>query len=260
MMVPRLTRGLAWLRRHEITPLLVLVLVAGSILVFGELAGEVVEGDTNAFDRALLLALRNPADITDPLGPPTVEEMARDFTALGGLGVLSFVTLSVAGYLYLLRKYRTMLFVLLAVGGGALLSILLKEGFGRPRPDLVPHGAYVYTSSFPSGHSMLSAVTYLTLGTLLARIQPGRRLKAYLLGLAMLLTFVIGVSRVYLGVHWPTDVLGGWTAGAAWAALCWLVARWLQRRGQIERTASPALEAQDEKLEPLDAPENGAKS
>ena len=81
---------------------------------------------------------------------------------------------------------------------------------------------------------MLAAVVYLTLGALLARVQPRRWLKAYVLGLAVVLTILIGLSRVYLGVHWPTDVLAGWTAGAAWGLMVWCVALWLQQRGQIE--------------------------
>ncbi|MBR9904520.1 MAG: phosphatase PAP2 family protein, partial [Gammaproteobacteria bacterium] len=113
-------------------------------------------------------------------------------------------------------------------------STVMKLGFDRPRPDLVPHEAMVYTASFPSGHSMMSAVTYLTLAALLIRVQPALRLKAYLLILAILLTLLVGISRVYLGVHWPTDVLAGWTAGASWAALCWIVMRWMQRHGQLE--------------------------
>jgi undecaprenyl-diphosphatase len=97
----------------------------------------------------------------------------------------------------------------------------------------VPHGSYAYTASFPSGHSMMAAIVYLTLGALLARLH-GPWVKAYVLLMAGLLTFVVGVSRVYLGVHWPTDVLAGWTAGAVWAVLCWLAARKLQRTGQLE--------------------------
>src|SRR5690606_19272307 len=117
---------------------------------------------------------------------------------------------------------------------GLLLSTLLKLGYDRPRPDLVPHEALVYTASFPSGHSMMAAVTYLTLAAILVRVHRSRVLKAYLLIVAALLTLLVGVSRVYLGVHWPTDVVAGWSAGAAWAALCWLLARWLQQRKVVE--------------------------
>lgn len=229
-----LYRWMTRLGRHELRSLLLLALVLGSIWVFAMLANEVVEGETHAFDEKVLLAMRNPADRTDPLGPHWAEELGRDFTALGGVGVLTLITMSAAGFLVLQRKLGAALLVLVAIGGGLLLSTLLKLGFDRPRPDLVPHGSYVYTASFPSGHSMLSAATYLTLGALLARVQPRRRLKAYLLMLATLLTLLVGISRIYLGVHWPTDVLAGWTAGAAWALLCWLVARWLQQRGHVE--------------------------
>jgi undecaprenyl-diphosphatase len=158
----------------------------------------------------------------------------RDVTALGSMGILTFVTLAVAGFMALDRKGHAALFVLVAVGSGMLLGTLLKMGFDRPRPDLVPHGASVYTASFPSSHAMLAAVVYLTLGALLARVQPHRVLKLYLLGLAILLTVAIGASRVYLGVHWPTDVLAGWAIGAGWALLCWAAALWLQRRGRVE--------------------------
>jgi undecaprenyl-diphosphatase len=213
--------------------LVALLLVSGFAWAFVELADEVVEGDTHAFDTTLLLALRNPADSSDPLGPPWVEELARDVTALGGVGILIFITVAVAVFLRLQGRRGDMWFVLAAALGGQALSTLFKQGFDRTRPDIVPHEVTVYTASFPSGHAMMAAVTYLTLGVLLARVQSRRILKIYLLSLATLLTFAVGVSRVYLGVHWPTDVLAGWTAGAAWALACWTVARWLQRRGEL---------------------------
>jgi undecaprenyl-diphosphatase len=224
-----------WARR-ELALLVALALAATAIWAFAEIADDVLEGDTHAFDEAVLLALRSAADRSDPLGPGWLEELMRDVTALGSTGVLTFITLAVAGFLALQRKTHAALFVLVAVGGGMLLSHLLKIGFDRPRPDLVPHGAMVYTASFPSGHSTMAAVAYLTLGALLARVQPRRRLKLYLMGLAVLLTVAVGASRVYLGVHWPTDVLAGWALGAAWALLCWAGALWLQRRGRVERT------------------------
>lgn len=207
--------------------LLVLLTVAGCVWAFVELADEVFEGGTDAFDTAILLALRNPADPADPLGPGWVEELGRDITALGSFGILAGITLAVAGFLWLLGNHRSMWLMLAAVGSGQLLSSLAKHGFDRPRPDLVPHGMQTYTASFPSGHSMMAAITYLTLATIVAGVLPTRALKVYVLALAALVTLAVGVSRVYLGVHWPTDVLAGWTAGAAWALACWLVVRWL---------------------------------
>jgi undecaprenyl-diphosphatase len=225
---------MAWLGGYELSMVATLALVMSGMWGFVELADEVVGGETVSLDRALLLAMRDPADLSDPLGPAWVEELLRDFTALGGVGVLTFLTLAVTGFLVLQGRSRGAVLVLAAVGGGLVMSTYLKDVFDRPRPDLVPHASYVYTTSFPSGHSTMSAATYLTLGALLARVQPRRWVKAYLLVLATLLTLLVGVSRVYLGVHWPTDVLAGWMLGAIWAQLCWLGARWLQRRGRLE--------------------------
>ena len=137
-------------------------------------------------------------------------------------------------YLLLAGKRAASLLVATSVGGGIVLASLLKFFFQRARPDLVPHGAEVYTASFPSSHAMMSAVVYLTLGALLARIAEAPRLRIYFLALAALLTAMVGVSRVYLGVHWPTDVIAGWAIGSAWAMFIWLIALWLQRRGRIE--------------------------
>jgi undecaprenyl-diphosphatase len=226
--------SLSWLGRREFAILAWLAVLSGGAWVFVEVADEVQEGETRSLDEALLLALRNPADRADPIGPAWLEELCRDFTALGGVGVLTLITLGVLGYLLLSRRYRNALFTFVAISGGLLASTLLKMGFDRPRPDLVPHDSMVYTSSFPSGHSMMSALTYLTLAALLANVQERHRLKAFLLIIAVFLTVLVGLSRVYVGVHWPTDVLAGWAAGAAWAALCWLVARAMQRRGVVE--------------------------
>lgn len=223
------------LRRHALRGALVPVLLLfGLGWGFVELADEVIEGGTHAFDTRLLLMMRNPADTEDPLGPAWVEELGRDFTALGGVGVLTLLTAAVAGLLWLQGRWRSMWLVLGAVGGGILLSTAIKRGFDRPRPELVPYDSAVYTASFPSGHSMMAAVTYLTLAVMLARVQRRRALKVYLVVAAALLTVLVGVSRVYVGVHWPTDVLAGWTAGAAWALICALLAEWLQRRHAIE--------------------------
>lgn len=220
---------------HESALLIAIIFIAGGTWGFIAVAEEVTEGTTHAIDERIVLALRNPADLSDPIGSHWVEEFMRDFTAMGGVGVLLFLTIAVVGYLILQKKTHAAWLVFVTIAGGTLLSLLLKQGFDRPRPDLVPHGSFVATASFPSGHSMLSAATYLTLGALLARLQERRQTKVYILVLAVVLTILIGTSRIYLGVHWPTDVLAGWTAGAVWAALCWTVAWWLQQRGHVER-------------------------
>ena len=218
----------------ELWLLSVTLLLVGGIWAFVELADEVFDGDTRKLDETILLLLRNPADHADPLGPPWFEEVMRDLTALGGSAVLVLVSVAVVGFLLLQRKKGMAFFMTAAVTGGLLLSTLLKSLFDRPRPDLVPHDSYVMTASFPSGHSMLSAVVFLTIGGLLARYIDRRRMKAYVLLLSGLTTLLVGCSRVYLGVHWPTDVLAGWTAGACWALLCWLTALVLQRQGRVE--------------------------
>lgn len=228
------SEALAWIGAREVKTLAAVLLAAGAIWMFVELADEVLEGETVTVDERVLLLLREAGDPTDPLGPPWAEELARDITGLGGAAVLTILTLASAGFLALQRKHHLALYLLVAVGSGALASTLLKLGFDRPRPGLVPHGQVIYTSSFPSGHSMISAVAFLTLGALLASGQTNLRIRAYLIGLAVILAVLVGVSRVYLGVHWPTDVLAGWTAGAAWALLCWAVAGRLRRRGTVE--------------------------
>jgi len=215
---------------------LALMIAAVAVLVFGfvKIAEEILEGETRRFDEAVLLAMRTPGDTARPIGPLWFQEMVRDVTALGSTGVLTVVTLAAVGWLLISGKRRAAGFVLLAVVGGVVLSSLLKIGFARPRPDLVPHEMAVFTDSFPSGHAMMSAVVYLTLGDLLARAQPSLSGKVYLVSLALLLTLLVGCSRVYLGVHWPTDVLAGWAAGACWALLCWLLMARLQKAGKIE--------------------------
>ena len=216
------------LAKREITPLAALLGITLLLLVFAEIADDVGEGDTRVFDERLLLALRT-SDLADPIGPRWFELAVADVTALGGFAVLALLTLLAIGYLLVLKKWGSALLLLIATLGGTAISEGLKLGFNRSRPDLVAHVVETTSMSFPSGHAMLSAATYLTLGALLARTQERRRLRGYIMGAAILLTLLIGVSRVYLGVHWPTDVLGGWCLGAAWAMLCWSIAQWLSR-------------------------------
>ncbi len=222
------------LRSHvEVTTLAILLFVAGVVWAFVAIASEMIEGDLSAFDETVLLALRNPADLSDPIGPRALEIAMRDLTALGGVTVLTILTVSVILLLLLRREKGAAAVVAVAVIGGQVISHLAKLGFDRPRPDLVPHGVDVATASFPSGHSMMAAVTYLTLAVMLSRLEQRRSVKAFYLSLAVFLTLVVGISRVYLGVHWPSDVLAGWAAGAAWALAWSLAAQRLARRGDI---------------------------
>jgi undecaprenyl-diphosphatase len=222
-----------WLSARELSTLTVLSLLAAGLWIFIRLAQYVQLGEVARIDERLVLAMRT-ADPTDPIGPRWFEEMMRDFTALGGLAVLGPLTAAAIVYLVLIGKRGTAVTAFVAVAGGIAVSLLLKDFFDRPRPDLVPHGSHVYTKSFPSGHSMLSAVTYLTLGVMLVRIQPRRLLKIYIIVVALLTAGLAGVSRVYLGVHWPSDVLAGWAAGSVWALFVWGVTHLLQRTGEIE--------------------------
>jgi undecaprenyl-diphosphatase len=225
---------LEWLGKHELTVLLGVLIVASGTWGFIELAVQVRAGQTQAFDQWVLQSLRRVDDPTVPVGPTWMQEIARDITALGGVAVLVLVTLAVTGFLLLDRKFAAMGLVLTATVSGLTLGGLLKAFFARPRPAVVPHLAEFHTSSFPSGHSMMSAVVYLTLGALLCHFVTQRGLKFYFLTVALALTVLVGFSRVYLGVHYPTDVLAGWSAGLVWATLCWLIAHTLRRRGTLE--------------------------
>ncbi|HEX8440898.1 phosphatase PAP2 family protein [Archangium sp.] len=207
-------------------------------LGFIALSDEVREQDTQHLDERVLLSLRRADSPQVPIGPPWLAEVARDVTALGSVSVLTLAVGAVGGFLVLVRRWRTLALVVGSTVGGALVNSLLKSLFARPRPTVVPHLTGVLTESFPSGHAMLSAIVYLTLGALLAQLTERRRLKAYLMGVALLLTLLIGLTRVYLGVHYPTDVVGGWMAGLAWALLTALVARGVKRHSPALREES----------------------
>jgi undecaprenyl-diphosphatase len=210
------------------------VLVAMLLLGFGLLASEVVEGDTKAFDERILRFFRAPADPLLPAGPAWLKDAMRDITALGSTSVLTIIVVGAAGYLAVSGLRHAAAMVLSSVGLGVLLSNSLKAAFSRPRPEFIPPDILVFTASFPSGHATLSAVVYLTLGALLCRTQSSLAVKTYILCFAALLTGLVGLSRIYLGVHWPTDVVAGWLVGGTWAILCWLTMIWLQVRGEVE--------------------------
>lgn len=202
--------------------------VAGLLAAFGMIADEVSEGETLGLDTAVLMALRTPGNPADPIGPAWLEEAARDVTALGSFSVLTILVLVVVIHLFLIGRQRTGWFVALSVIGGTIMSTTLKSFYDRPRPDLTGV-ARVFTASFPSGHATISAVVYLTLGALLAEMAERTSQKVLYLGAAIFLTVIIGASRVYLGVHYPTDVLAGWSIGAGWA-LAWTLAAHLVRK------------------------------
>jgi undecaprenyl-diphosphatase len=223
----------------EIRWLGALITIAGLLLVFGCLANQVSKGGTAAFDRGVLLLFRSRADPGYLVGPAWVPEALRDLTSLGSVTVLSIIVLTVLGYLAITRNTFTFVSVLGAVLGGQVISSGLKILFDRSRPDLIVGAPHVFTSSFPSGHAMLSTVTYLTLGAMLARLDNRKGVKVYFLIVAIILTLLVGISRVALGVHWPTDVLAGWCIGSAWAILCTRVAALFNMRrslSDIERT------------------------
>ncbi|KKC33124.1 hypothetical protein WH91_10250 [Devosia psychrophila] len=211
-------------------PLGVLAALLGG---FGIVADEVSEGETLGFDNAVLLALRVPGDPSMPIGPSWLPEAARDVTALGSFSVLTILVAGVVAFLALVGKRGTAVFLTASVLGGTTVSTVLKALFDRPRPELTGV-AKVFTASFPSGHATISAVVYLTLGAILAEISASQNLTTFFYSAAAFLTVLVGLSRMYLGVHYPTDVVAGWSIGSAWALLCLLIfsavrARWTDR-------------------------------
>ncbi|MFL5296509.1 MAG: phosphatase PAP2 family protein [Phenylobacterium sp.] len=235
--MPPLLRSL--LKRIESRALILVIGAAVALWGFFKIAGEMVEGDTEAIDRLILLAFRNPHNHAEPMGTRSFQEAMRDVTAMGGVTVTTLVT--VVGVVAFLAHGRRRRAALLAgtVALAEISSELLKRFYARPRPDLVPHGSYVYSASFPSGHSTISAAVFLTLAMLIASVEPNRSTKVLTFVVAFALVLAIGISRIYLGVHWPSDVLAGWSLGAAWALAAWLaLLKWIGRENVAGRTPS----------------------
>jgi undecaprenyl-diphosphatase len=226
MQTPHDILGQPWWKRLDLLTLLAAAVVVGGAFAFLELLDVVREHEVARFDDAILTAVGKYH------ASPLLLDVGRDVTALGGMTVLGLLTLVVASYVWLIRRYRVLLVLLIAIGGGQLLNLVLKGLIARPRPEIFPHRAYVMTSSFPSGHAMMSAIVYLTLGTICARVTDQQKLKLFYVFVALFMTGIVGASRVFMGVHYPTDVLAGWTAGLMWAVACWWTARWLEHRAR----------------------------
>lgn len=199
----------------------------GLISVVGLLALLVASAVTGqalpALDSRILVALRNPGDLSVPIGPTWLHAVARDITALGSVSVLTLVTILGAGYLLLSDRSRLAAFLIVAIVTGALFTFGLKAAVQRPRPDYVVLSARAQITSFPSGHAMMSAITYLTMGVLLAQTEQRPSMRIFASAAGIVLAVLVGITRLYLGVHWPTDVLAGWILGAGWAVFCRLV-------------------------------------
>ncbi len=201
--------------------LLFLVLTLGSF-VFLAIADEMAEGEIRALDENILLSMRNPANPADPLGPAWLEETAIEVTAAGGYPLIVLSLTLVMGLLVVTRRYGAAFYAFFSVASGAAVSYTLKNYYDRPRPDIVEHLDVIHTASFPSGHAMATTVAYLTLAALVIRFVADWRVRLYTLAVAIFMAFIVGLSRIYLGVHWPSDVAAGWALGAAWASLIWL--------------------------------------
>lgn len=218
-------------RRFELKPLAAVALAAAGAAGLALFAGLVMGGHTRAFDEWLLLWLREGGDLQNPVGPAWFEEMVRDVSALGSTFVLTFAVAVVAVYLLIVKAPQKAAFLVAACAAGALMNRLLKLAFGRERPDIVPHGTHATGESFPSGHTTNSAIIYLMLGMMLARVEASYTTKVFIFMVCVLLTALVGLSRIYLGVHWPTDVIAGWALGAVWVLLAWYVLIRIQPSG-----------------------------
>jgi len=219
----------------EIKVLIVFFLLFSSTLIFIGVGNIVSKGSTRDFDITIIKSFRSMDDFGLHSGPIWIKEFMTDITALGGGNVLAIITVFVSIFLILQKRYDAFWLLLAATIGGTLISFWLKDIYDRERPDLIYRLVTVTSLSFPSGHSMMSAVLYLTQAAIVARFQKERKIRIYILSIALVLTFIIGLSRVYLGVHYPTDVLGGWTIGLAWASLCWVIAWYMQRRKRLKQ-------------------------
>lgn len=221
--------------RGEFAALGALGIIALGVLTFVAIADDLTEADGQAFD-GLVLAWMQPV-AGQPRGPWWLHEAAADLTSLGGISVLALFAVVAIGILLILRKRLSAVLLVTGLAGGVVLSEGLKGLFERQRPPADYQAVDTLNASFPSGHALLATVFYLTVAVLMTRAFPRRRLKVYVLGVGILFALLVGLTRVYLGAHWASDVLAGWCVGAAWAMVLWLVSYAVERRQYAHHAA-----------------------
>ncbi|MEO8375252.1 MAG: phosphatase PAP2 family protein [Sphingomonas bacterium] len=202
--------------------------VAAGILLLGLVGLLIDRGLQFDFDRAILLGMRHGTMHGAPIGPAWLKLAMIDITAIGGATVLPMIVVITAGFLAIRRLWLTMWLVLGGTITGSIAIGLVKTLVARARPELTDHLVQVTSESFPSGHAANSAIVYLTIATLIVQIVEGRGARTYILAITAFLVTLIGISRVYLGVHWPSDVLAGWSFGTLWALAWWALGAWLR--------------------------------
>ncbi|OXT01580.1 hypothetical protein B7H23_00980 [Notoacmeibacter marinus] len=228
----------------SLASMIVAAIASAALFVFLAIADEVDEGETERLDQAVLLFFRHAGDPEQTIGPPWVRESAIEFTALGGIPVVTLLVITVLGFLAIERRWGAALFVSIGILGGMALSTSLKLFYSRPRPDLVTQLDVIHTKSFPSGHATITTCVVLTLAVMLIRLTDNPRGRVYIFVMAVIYALLIGVTRVYLGVHWPSDVLAGWAIGTFWACFCWVVMTLLQRWRDTDRARADNGEGQ----------------
>ncbi|WP_216839298.1 phosphatase PAP2 family protein [Caulobacter sp. S45] len=210
-------------------PLLVIMALGALGLVVG-LIDALAHGGSFRLDHEILLALRRPGHLNQPIGPAWLLQSAIDLSALGGFTLQWLLGAACLLFMLQIRQRAEAAWLAASILGASILNASLKSLLHRPRPELVPHLAAVSNASFPSGHAMISAAIYLTIGAMLAETQRRRSTRIFLMSFAGLLVLLIGISRIYLGVHWPSDVLAGWCLGTVWALAVFAVNRTLRAR------------------------------
>lgn len=195
-------------------------LIAAAICwaIFAVLAVLVVSGRSAGVDDLGLLAFRRPPGL-ELRGPEWLAEAACDMTALGGVLLRHLFAVCALGVLAMLHLRREAVVLFVTITGGWALDLLLKQGFARPRPDVVPHLVAADGSSFPSGHSFNAAVVYVSIGLVFAAMSLRSPVRRTIIGATIVVSLLAGISRVMLGVHYPSDVMAGWMGGAGWTFL-----------------------------------------